>query len=471
MSTMIKIRIKNADHEIDIRFPISESELFAKLGEIHAIEGKEAPQSAFVTEVYWPEEFSMLKDRFANLDELNYLAKRMESFDYHEYDQFLIGITKLENPTEKDLINLTFNLDHFTLCKDVSSYGKIGREYVMNTQGAVPANDEDDPKYAAIGKDLIDKGLAQITGKGLLIYNPFDELTEVYDGQTFPEYYHGKLYLFLKDNLPKSAILGSANLGVIKQEANNIRQYEVSSITDQPAECTEVLRLIRKMQEPRCSANIADITDMPIIREINTSLTGVDTVEQIPQTEVALYDRHKTEVSFVLPIKVPAFAERHMDDGKHYTKSNLNVSYAAPRSARKSRDWYETQFTVNKSITLLPGYPEKNVTFYVITDDGYTFKAHTTSDGNKQFSAVGDELILGRWIKGRLAAAGLVTPVNDTQLDRDRLGMITKEMLEAYGCDTLVLTKTDQKMEDEEGNLLDVWFLSFEAAQEQEDDE
>ena len=153
---MIKIRIKNADHEIDVRFPISENELYAKLAEIHAIEEKDAPQSAFVTEVYWPEEFSMLKDRFANLDELNYLAKRMESFDYHEYDQFLIGITKLQNPTEKDLINLTFNLDHFTLCKDVSSYGKIGREYVMNTQGAVPANDEDDPKYAAIGKELID---------------------------------------------------------------------------------------------------------------------------------------------------------------------------------------------------------------------------------------------------------------------------------------------------------------------------
>lgn len=187
---MIKIRIRNDDHEIDLQFPISENKLYAKLAEIHAIEGKDAPQSAFVTEVYCPEELSMLKDRFANLDELNYLARRMESFDYHEYDQFLIGITKLENPTEKDLINLTFNLDHFTLCKDVSGYGKIGREYVMNTQGAVPANDEDDPKYAAIGKDLIDRGLAQITGKGLLIYNPFDELTEVYDGQTFPEYYY-----------------------------------------------------------------------------------------------------------------------------------------------------------------------------------------------------------------------------------------------------------------------------------------
>ena len=119
---MIKIRIRNAGHEVDVRFPISESELFAKLAEIHAVEHENAAQSVYVTEVYWPEELSILKDRFANLDELNYLAKRMESFDYHEYDQFLIGITKLENPTEKDLINLTFNLDHFTLCKDVSNY-------------------------------------------------------------------------------------------------------------------------------------------------------------------------------------------------------------------------------------------------------------------------------------------------------------------------------------------------------------
>lgn len=44
---MIKIRIRNADHEIDIRFPLSESELFAKLGEIHAVEGRDAAQSAY----------------------------------------------------------------------------------------------------------------------------------------------------------------------------------------------------------------------------------------------------------------------------------------------------------------------------------------------------------------------------------------------------------------------------------------
>ena len=281
--------------------------------------------------------------------------------------------------------------------------------------------------------------------------------------------YHGKLYAFYKEDEVKSAIIGSANLGVIKMEANNRRQYEVSAVTEDLTECNEIAALIRKMASPAASARIDEVVGMPIVREVNTSLTGVDTVEQIPQTQVELFERHKTDISFVLPIKVPAYDERHMDDGKHYTKSNLNVSYAAPRSARKSRDWYETQFTVSKQITRQEGYPEKNAEFVVVTDDGYTFKAHTTSDGNKQFSAVGDELILGRWIKGRLAAAGLVTPVNDTQADTDRTGMITKEMLVAYGCDRLVLTKTDQRTEDEEGNMFDVWILSFEATSDNEE--
>ena len=128
---MIKIRIRNAGHEIDVRFLISESELFAKLGEIHAVEGRDAAQSAYVTEVYWPEEFSAMKNWYVNLDELNYLARRMESFDTLEYDQFLIGITKLDSKEVKDLINLTFNLNRFTLCQDVSSYGKIGRAYAV----------------------------------------------------------------------------------------------------------------------------------------------------------------------------------------------------------------------------------------------------------------------------------------------------------------------------------------------------
>lgn len=273
--------------------------------------------------------------------------------------------------------------------------------------------------------------------------------------------YHGKIYCFYKDSEPFAAIIGSANLGVLKLEASNRRQYELASLTTDADECREIAEFLNKLKHPSCSANISDISDMPLIFEKNNALSGIELVTEVPPTNVEFYRRCAAYASFMLPLKVPAAAERHMDDGRHFTKSNINVCYAAPRSRRKSRDWYETQLTVAKEITHIDGYPEKNVPFFIVTDDGYWFKAHTTSDGNKQFSAVGDELIMGRWLKGRLVAAGLVAPINDTQKDTDRKGMITKEILQEYGCENLYLKKTGQTALDEDGNELDVWMLSF----------
>lgn len=275
--------------------------------------------------------------------------------------------------------------------------------------------------------------------------------------------YHGKVYCFYKNGIVFAAILGSANLGVIKLDANNRRQYEVSILSKEPAECTEIAKLTERLKQNDCSANIADIVSINLIREINTSLEGVELVEAVPKKEVDLYDKYKTDTSFVLELKVPSEAEKFMDDGQHYTKSNLNVCYAAPRSKRKNRDWFETQITVASKVYKLPGYPEKNKPFLAVTDDGYTFKVHTTSDNNKQFSAVGDELILGRWIKGRLAVAGLVPVINNTGEDTNRNGMITKEMLEAYGASNIIITKTTQmaKDPDDENNLLEVWRMDL----------
>lgn len=291
-----------------------------------------------------------------------------------------------------------------------------------------------------------------------------DDIGEIRMIKTFK--YHGKLYCFYKDGKPFSAIIGSANLGVIKLEAANRRQYEIASITTEQSEVEEIAKHIEDLKSPNCSSNISDITGMPLIREINTALSGIELVTQVPQSNVDFYRHCMAYVSFLLPLKVPKYEERHMDDGKHYTKSNINVCYAAPRSKRKSRDWYETQLTVGSDVYRMEGYPEKNKPFFVVTDDGYWFKAHTTSDNNKQFSAVGDELIMGRWLKGRLAAAGLVAPVNDTQLDTDRTGMITQEMLHEYGCDRLAFKKTGQTALDEDGVALDVWLLSFDSEAE-----
>ena len=68
---------------------------------------------------------------------------------------------------------------------------------------------------------------------------------------------------------------------------------------------------------------------------------------------------------------------------------------------------------------------------------------------------------MGRWLKGRLVAAGLVNAVNNTKEDVMRDGMITQEILDEYGCKGLMFRKTDQKLPDETGVLIDVWTLSF----------
>ena len=250
--------------------------------------------------------------------------------------------------------------------------------------------------------------------------------------------YHGKVYCFYKNNAPISAVIGSANLGVLKLEANNRRQYELCSLTEDISETQELADIVERIKAPICSINIADVDDMPLIREQNVSLTGIDTVEELPKNDIELYSKHKTNLTFTLPLKVPAFSERFMDDKKHYTQSTL------------------------------PGYPKRNEPFFIVTDDGFMFKAHTTSDNNKQLNAVGSEHILGYWLKGRIAAAGLVTPVHDTQKDTDRIGMITKEMLEAYGCDSLTFTKTNKKAADEDGNELDVWIVEFISSKDEE---
>lgn len=280
--------------------------------------------------------------------------------------------------------------------------------------------------------------------------------------------YHGKSFMFYAQDGKKYGIIGSSNLSVIKPDASTLRQYEFCVYCGiQKLLNEEEQNIIEVFKRTNISANITQLKDnITLIRQPNVSLKGNDNVRELPISNVEIYRKNKTDVSFILPLKVPSYADRLTDDGRHFTKSNINVCYAAPRNKYKNRDWYEVQLTVAKEITRIEGYPEKNKPFFVVTDDGFMFKAHTTSDGNKQFSAVGDELIMGRWVKGRLAAAGLVVPQNDTGKDVDRQGAITEEILNEYGRDCIRITKTTDKALDKDGNLLDVWLISMEKEQQ-----
>lgn len=191
---MIKITVQYNERLRSIHFPCSEKELTSALMEIDAVSNT---SELCVAEVEYPEELGFLKDRFVNLDELNYLAKRFGSFCESEEKRYFEAM-KHELFTElPDLINLAFNLSRYTLIRDVSDMGRIGREYLMNRDGCIPAHDDDNPEYAEIGRELIQSGKGICMDHGLLFVNDEIPFSKEYDGQVFPPYLYDVDVLFI----------------------------------------------------------------------------------------------------------------------------------------------------------------------------------------------------------------------------------------------------------------------------------
>ena len=183
---MIKLKIKYGNSQTDLRFPCTEKEMNAALERIHAEDV--TPLELYVSEVVFPEELGCLQDRFVNLDEVNFLGKRMDSFFGDEEYQFYEAMKSEGFDTLPDLINLSFNLDRYPLIRDISDMGKIGREYLLTVKGCLPADDEDDPKYAEFGRKLIQSGKGVFTEHGLLFVDESTPFQKLYDGQVFPPY-------------------------------------------------------------------------------------------------------------------------------------------------------------------------------------------------------------------------------------------------------------------------------------------
>ena len=193
---MIKLKIKYGNSQTDIRFPCTEKEMNAALERIHAEDV--TPLELYVAEVIFPEELDFLQDRFVNLDEVNFLGKRMDSFFGNEEYQFYEAM-KLEGfDTLTDLINLSFNLNRYPLIRDISDMGKIGREYLLTVKGCLPADDADDPKYAKLGRELIRSGKGVFTEHGLLFVDEDTPFIRDYDGQNFPAYVYEEMLCFLR---------------------------------------------------------------------------------------------------------------------------------------------------------------------------------------------------------------------------------------------------------------------------------
>ena len=137
--------------------------------------------------------FSVLKRTemlTVNVEELNYLAKRLDSFDVGEAAQFQAMAHKLELLELKDLINLTFCCQEATIITDFSDLASVGRAHYMNLHGGCAKTAELDALDGeGTARQLIESGSGTVTPYGV-VYDNGMKLEQVYDGQFFPCYYY-----------------------------------------------------------------------------------------------------------------------------------------------------------------------------------------------------------------------------------------------------------------------------------------
>ena len=125
-----------------------------------------------------------------NVEELNYLAKRLDGFDIGEAAQFQAMAHKLELLELKDFINLTFCCQETTVITNFSDLASVGRDHYMNLHGCCAKTAELDALDGeGTARQLIESGSGTVTPYGV-VYDNGMNLEQVYDGQVFPCYYY-----------------------------------------------------------------------------------------------------------------------------------------------------------------------------------------------------------------------------------------------------------------------------------------
>lgn len=131
---------------------------------------------------------ALLSGKTYNLDKLNYLAKRLDSFDKNELTTFYAVAYSEKNNDIDRLINHTFNTHCYSVVRDFSDLDSIGKDMYLTQQGGVTMeelNRLDGEGY--FKKVLADNPNPIVTPYGILYRNK-NQYEQVYDGSHFPDY-------------------------------------------------------------------------------------------------------------------------------------------------------------------------------------------------------------------------------------------------------------------------------------------
>jgi len=129
---------------------------------------------------------------YENLDELNYMASKLDELDDHDYNHFQAAMQISDyTGSIKDVINLIDNLDKYEIYPGVESNADLGHYYIEELgMMEVPDYLADYIDYEAYGRDVAINEMGQFTDYGY-VRDTQESFTEYYDGdrENIPDEY------------------------------------------------------------------------------------------------------------------------------------------------------------------------------------------------------------------------------------------------------------------------------------------
>ena len=262
MSYVIQAVLSNPSHpeygQITVPFPIPNEKYDLLIENLEAMEiGDPLKQDCRVDGLdSFYGVLSRMDGTMVAFDELDYLAKRLDSFCAGEAEQFQAMGHKLGLTDIKDFINLTFCCQESTVISDFSKLEQAGKYHAMNLNGGtLPLEELKALDGYETALRLIDTGAGVVTPYGV-VYDNGMKLEPLYHGRQFPPYCYDDSPLTVcltptQDGEPVSLDLPASDrqLGrsLLRAGIANLRDTELSvEIDNLPQKVSDRLHLERE---------------------------------------------------------------------------------------------------------------------------------------------------------------------------------------------------------------------------------
>ena len=294
---------------------------------------------------------------YESLDELNYLASKLDDMKSWEYDQFCAAMEMGDHSgSVQEIINLTENLDCYDVYPDIHDYDDLGRYYIDELDAMqVPEHLKNYIDYEAYGRDVaLDEG-GDFTYLGY-VRDTGSSFHEYYDGErgSIPEEYR---VMTFQDDIPEEELSEWA-MDIAYDMDEFFRQHDPQYAAEHPEEHAAKEEIYESLTAGRISAldeKLAELgqtqedylsSELEKYKEASGYEASLDISEEpAPEDSFSIYQLKGGDET--LDYRFEPLDSIHRN-GLSVDPANYELVYTAPLTERDSLESIYTRFNMDR---------------------------------------------------------------------------------------------------------------------------